>query len=558
MKKSNRIITFASLASVALLTGCIEETLPESSTATAEQINASPAALEASLAGVPSAMSKGYYVYGKQEHETDMAYPAYCIAQTELLGDMYPLGSNSGYDWYRSYNVGCATGSFGSNTYFAYLPWFTFYKFIKVCNDVISVVDVETEESPSKLCIVGQAYAARAFDYYMLSVLYEPVASKYVDCSAVLGSNPPHTALTVCKVTETTTAEEAKNNPRMTHDEAVALMLSDLDKAEYCFAAEDGPGHNLPNLATVYGLKAKVHLWDENYAKAAEYARMAIEAFGGAPMTKAQWLDKSSAFSVANDAWMWYVTYSAEEMGNLCNFIGWISGEADWGYASLTCPGIDKSLYDQIGVNDFRRASFLDPDREETLKWYNGKYENMTVRDKSFIEDAPDYLSIKFRCKDGDWENYAVGGASDVPIMRVEEMYLIEALAKGKQNVGDGIVALNNFVKTYRDPAYNCTAATEREFELAALTQMRIEFWGEGNAFPVAKRVQPGVMQNYEGTNAPSDIFKFNCEGGKPNWTLVIPTYETQSNQVLQDQNNPDPSQSVPYPSPVGEYSQPK
>ena len=95
-----------------------------------------------------------------------------------------------------------------------------------------------------------------------------------------------------------------------------------------------------------------------------------------------------------------------------------------------------------------------------------------------------------------------------------------------------------------------------REFQLEVLKQMRIEFWGEGNAFPTAKRLKPGVIQNYEGTNVPVDTYKINCQGIKPNWNLVIPIDEIDSNVALQGMNNPDPSNAIPSrPTPIGEYA---
>ena len=38
-------------------------------------------------------------------------------------------------------------------------------------------------------------------------------------------------------------------------------------------------------------MRAKVALWDEDYAKAAEYARKAINASGATPMSESEWLD---------------------------------------------------------------------------------------------------------------------------------------------------------------------------------------------------------------------------------------------------------------------------
>jgi hypothetical protein len=110
-------------------------------------------------------------------------------------------------------------------------------------------------------------------------------------------------------------------------------------------------------------------------------------------------------------------------------------------------------------------------------------------------------------------------------------------------------------MKNYRQPNYNCTLSDLRAFQLEVLTQMRIEFWGEGNAFPSAKRLKPGVIQNYEGTNAPSDIFKINCEGIKPIWNLVIPISEVQANVALEGMNNPDPTAKVTGPTPIGAYA---
>lgn len=548
--------SYLPLMGVALLgfSACIEETFPEDDFATTEQVSASPSAIKASALGLPAAMAQGYYVYESQVHETDMAYPQYMIAQTELLGDMYPEGSNSGYDWYRNYNT--FDRDFGENSYFAYLPWFTAYKLIKTNNDILGAVDFASPDVSDEIKYYGAvASACRAFNYYLLTVFYQPVENIYTDCSKVKD-------LTVPKVTEKTTREEAKTNPRLTRAEMKEFILSDLDRADSVYNAlgaakvkELNLGKTVPSLAVIYGLKAKTYMWFEDYANAATYAQKAIDASGASPVTAAQWEDPTTGFVSANQAWMWYLHYDAENMGNLCNFIGWISGEADWGYSSLTCPAIDKSLYDKIGKNDFRHTTFLNPAKYD---YYNYK----TSRDEAFINDAPDYLSLKFRCLSGDWQTYTVGGAVDVPVMRVEEMQLlaIEAKAMASKDFATGVAELTNWVQTYRDPEYMTKASDERSFEIAVLDQLRIEFWGEGNAFPTAKRIKPDVIQNYEGTNAPANIFKVNCKGIKPNWNFVIPVKETQSNQTLHDTNNPDPSGSATIPTasrptPVGEFA---
>ena len=525
-------------ASVAL-TSCIEETFPEYSAATSEQISASADAMEAALRGIPASMAQGYYVYGSQVHETDMAYPAYMIAQTEFLGDMFP-GGDSGYDWYYAYNS--TNGNMSATSYPSYLCWFTFYKFIKGANDIIATVDMnDPNVTDAVKGAAGVAYATRAFNYYMLTVFYEPKANIYTDCSKVLG-------LTVPKVTEATTNDIAKNNPRMTHDEMIEFIISDLEIAEGALKNYTPESKLLPNLAVVYGIRAKVHMWDEDYENAAKYARLAIETSGATPVTDSQWNDVATGFNTANQAWMWFFRYDVENMGNLCNFTGWMSGEAAWGYSKLSRPVIDRRLYESIPYSDFRKKTFIDPDRE--------KHPRATVRDAEWLAEAPDYLSLKFRCKNEDFEAYNIGGVVDVPVMRVEEMYFIEAEAIAHtQGVAAGKALLEDFMKAYRDPSYACLIEELREFQIEVLRQMRIEFWGEGCAFQQAKRIQPGIMQNYTGTNAPDENTLVNCEGMKPNWNMVIPESEVTSNIALKDMNNPNPTKTVLCPSEENKYA---
>ena len=63
----------------------------------------------------------------------------------------------------------------------------------------------------------------------------------------------------------------------------------------------------------------------------------------------------------------------------------------------------------------------------------------------------PEYTGIKFRCKNGEQRDFNVGAAADYPLMRIEEMYLIEAEALAmSQGLSTGKQALENFITTYR------------------------------------------------------------------------------------------------------------
>lgn len=528
MKKIVYTLSILALATVAL-SGCIKETFPQGSTATAEQVGGSSTALEASMSGIPAQMAQGYLVYGSQTHEADMGYPSFMMQFTELMGDIFPQGSNTGYDWFFNWNT-CRANS--PTSYLAYIPWRTLYMFVKSANDIIGAVNAETANA-SQLAYLGMGYAYRAFDYYHLMNMYEPVLNQYTDCSKVQG-------LTVPIVTDQTAETDGKNNPRATHDEMVAFILSDLDKAEEYLKDYTATDLHYPSIAVVYGLKAKVYMSDKQYANAEKYARMAINASpNAAPLTQTQWEDPKTGFNTANAAWMWYISYSAENMGNLCNWIGWIAAEADWGYSSLTIPGINRWIYDRIPDTDFRKHSWVDPAKYD---YYNYQ----TCRDKEWVEALPAYTSLKFRCVGGDYTTYSIGGVCDVPLMRIEEMYYIEAEAKGLQgDLAAGAQLLQSFVSKYRQPDYTCSFKSVDSFEDEILFQKRVEFWGEGIAFFDAKRMQAGTLQAYEGTNAPGTTSRLNAVGIKPNWNYVIPQSEVSNNVALEGLNNPDPTQTI-------------
>ncbi len=546
MKKSIYIFTATALAALTL-SGCIKETFPTDGSVTKAQVDASSISVEAMVNGLPSLMTTSYPIYGvSYQYEYDMAYPAIMIELSECLGDFYPLGSTD-YDWYSPWNTCTRCGSSYAQTY---MPWRTLYLFIKSANSVIDSIDLESEDiTPSERQYAAIARTARAFYYYTLMVMYEPVDNIYTDCSAVLG-------YTVPIITESTGEDEAMSNPRASHEDMVEFILSDLETAEEQFTLaeiEDETGalsdsRLFPTLAAVYAIRAKTYMWDENWEYAAEAASAAIE-LSGAPMTEAQLTDATTGFNTATDGWIWYIHYDAENTSNLCNYIGWVSAESDWGYASLTNPGIDRSLYEKISDTDYRKHQFLDPDK---LSYY--AYES--VRGSSFINKLPDYSSIKFRCVGGNYSDDTVGALADVPVIRVEEMYYILAEATGHASgAASGESILNSFMQSYRDPSYNFEASDADALALEVLNQMRVEFWGEGTAFATAKRLKPGVMQSYSGTNAPGDSFKINCEGIKPNWNFVIPDAEAQSNTSIV--NNPDPTSPVATPCDEGVYGKP-
>lgn len=85
-------------------------------------------------------------------------------------------------------------------------------------------------------------------------------------------------------------------------------------------------------------------------------------------------------------------------------------------------------------------------------------------------------------------------------MMRVEEMYLIEAEATAHYDAATGKSLLQSFMAN-RDPAYTVPAANDLIDEI--IFQKRIEFWGEGVIFYDLKRLNIGMHNGDTGTNAP-------------------------------------------------------
>ena len=552
---------FVAAASATLLTGCIKETFPMEGAATSDQMAQSTAGMAASVDGIVAQTYQPYYFYGSgNQIEFDISYAGLLITYARMTNDIVNNSATIGYDWWTGY-AGAYGYSMRYNSDRQVIPYMTLYKIIKSANDIIGPLAGLEELNADQKGYLGTAYVYRALMYHDLYNMYLPAPNKYTDCSQVEGLTTPIIVSSAEQETEYKSARAPK-------EAMSAFVLSDLDKAEALLADYTPATGRFPGMAVVYGLKARMYLAMEEYANAATYARKAIDASGKTPLTAAQWHDPATAFcdAAGNNSWMWYYNISGNNMGNLCNPTGFLAGESDWGYNSLTQMAIHKWLYDRLNRTDFRKRSFLDPDRETYPASYYEWCSESYLKAYPF-EEQPDYKSFKIRCKAGDWETYSVGGAVDWPIMRVEEMYLIEAEAIGmSQSEAAGIAKLEEFMKTYRDPEYSYAKAestfTEgfvKSFQEEVLFQKRVEFWGEGVGFFDAKRIRPGVKTWYPGSNVIHDTMKYDIEEVSPYWNFVIPINEIENNDYIDvadgvvteidgvktTLNNPDPTNKV-------------
>ena len=572
MKMKNNILRIFIILSITFSSaGCLSEAYQKGSIVAADRLGQMDDAivLEAMIKGIPTSMmsaNAGGYAsqYG---YHADYGISAIHLMTDYMLEDM-TIGGNIGYSWFSGFLTNLSMGpEYVSSGYI----WQCYYSWIGTANTVIEIAGEITEDSAAAVRnYVGHAYAYRAMCYLDLARLYEPKENKYVSVDPKIISE----GWSVPIVTESTTEDEKKNNPRVTRDSLYSFIFSDLEKAENYIDPTVNAYHS-PTLAAVYGLYARAYIElaavyndKEYYKTAAEYAEKAILKSGRTLLTEAQWHDPVNGFNNgnANNAWIWGLTSSSQNIAPVVSSVAHLSSEAIWAYGILSLPSISMATYNNISEGDFRKKSWLS---EDSASWKTAGYkfagsdepisgnESFGIYNLAdyFMYSAKPYTSLKFRPMAGACMDYVAGGPAEHPLMRVEEMYFIimEATLYTK-GLEEAKKLLEDFVsKRYvadaglQDKYDNIASISGNDaFIKAMLFQKRVEFWGEGVLIFDYKRLNQGIRRGYPGTNFPSTA-RFNTEGPSPQWNLVIPRTEyTYNKGVVPEQNNPDPTGKLP------------
>ncbi len=515
------------------LTGCMDE-IEVTQVATEGQVSGSTTATEALVQAMPASFNSvdngllntnnwhGAFGYGSQMYQRDL-----------MTGDLALVGDHSSH-----FNSFSRNQNLGEDYIFAGYVWSYYYGFILTSNNVISGVDPETATS-AQLGYLGAGYAFRAFCYLDLARMLEFLPNdifpdgKNSDGKVV-------TNLTVPIVEAGMSEEDARNNPRATRQEMYDFILGDLDKAEeYIVNIQSTNGKTLPDLACVYGLKARLYMWVEDYANAEKYARLAINTATVSPMTENDCLNITTGFNDISK-WMWGATQNSESRtvtSGIVNWTSWVSNQTTFGYTGFGTNMynyIDLSMYNRISDTDFRKKEFVAPAGSAL------EGENLYLPGQEGA--IPEYAALKFRPNEGNADDYMTGAAASVPIMRVEEMYFIEAEAAAHQSADRGKQLVESFMTTYRDPEYTCNVSSTDDVVEEIVFQKRVELWGEGQTFFDIKRLNYSVTRAYDGSLF-EPLSRYNTNG-RPAWmNIVITRNEMMNNYALEGYNNPDPSE---------------
>ena len=150
------------------------------------------------------------------------------------------------------------------------------------------------------------------------------------------------------------------------------------------------------------------------------------------------------------------------------------------GYAGMWAERpIHSYLYARLNPTDVRRGWWLNktdnPDPDAATSGYACLLpSNLPNTLASGVKARSEYVSVKFRSYNGDWNN------TDLIYMRAEEAVFIKAEAEAHSNIAAAKKTLKDYVTTYCDPGYDITAASLDDVVEEIILQKRIEMWMEG------------------------------------------------------------------------------
>ena len=527
MKKIKYI---ASALMAATVVGCSDmNTEPLGSTVTtdqkAEATASNPARTEASV----NAISAMFYDFGKnldESYHNDLKYP-FVMLITDCRG-MDLVSDKIGYNWFASAVDYSDLNYNGSSTY---MYWTTFYKQLNTVNNVVAMIEPAPEDN-QLMYYLAQALAVRAFDYFYLAQMYQQtyVGNENRPCVPLITDKNMHVVATDgCK--------------RATVAEVYKQIMDDLDAAIEMLekTTVKRADKRYVDAAVAYGIRARVNLVMNNWDEAAADAAKAIELTEATPYTAEQ-VKKPGMSEIEDNSWMWGMLVAETDRPVTSGICNWPShmGTFGYGYASVGAwRKISVSLYDAIPATDVRKGWFLD---ENSYSPY------LTTEQVNYVisNEIPAYTHVKF----GTYKDVlgTSTNANDIPLMRVEEMYLI--LAEAQAMAGDvaaGAATLQSFVTEFRDPAYVCEATEAVRVQNAVWMQRRIELWGEGFSYFDILRLNKGVDRRGTGFEA---AYVYNIPAGDPALIYRIPKTEIEGNPALEESDN---NEAASEPEPVVE-----
>lgn len=531
-----KIYLLATLGLAGMLTSCYDlNTEPQGSAITeperAESFESDPSNIAALSNGIYSNYTGFQLVYGEN---MDFGYPSIML-QLDCRTAGFINSNPTVYAWF--FQPTAYMDNTANNAYVS-IRWRTPYNTIYTCNQLLATINPETDDNLSKY-YRGQAYGNRAFSYWVLAQLFQ---FNYVG-----HQNDLCVPIVTEENMETVGTEGA---PRATVQEVYDLIISDLTTGIELMtgnpSAVRGSSRSdkrFMDVNVLYALRARTYLCMGEYAKAAADAQTVISAGGFSPLSSNAAIGPGFNDLSANN-WIWGLYYTYETTPGLYTLAGFL-GSYCFGYAAAgEFKLINSNLFNQISDSDPRKLWWISPSGNSNAQYY-------TAADGNAVEylqgnGVPTYAVTKFAPYDNVLGQSV--NESDVPIIRIEEMYYILAEAKGLgSSIAEGVQVLENFVNSYRwlnkTSPYTCQATTPEDFIDEIFFQRSVEFWGEGMTYYDIMRLgKPIDRRNSNWTSAANNTasFAYYIEPTNPVLISPIPTSEIDNNkQISESDQNP-------------------
>ena len=513
----------------------IDEQTPQSGALTTEQVQetnqAMPSRLQATFDGMFNFMAKPYGAYPTSTRADDFGFVMAALSLDFEGADM--TSDDNGYNWFSTANEYSNRNPNYANPFIRYkVP----YTEIGLANDFIASVPEETAATPAGKNQIAQARALRCFSYMALAPYFQGNYAQHADdpCIPLLIEGTDFT-----------------NNPRATVREVYDYIIKELTELIPDLGGLDRSSKAYVNENVAYGLRARAYLAMGKYAEAAADAEKAQQGFTPASIAE---VSVPAFCRLSEHNWIWGINVFDDLVKSAgyptcSSWLSAFSGDA-YGPACQVIPCINVLLYNKISETDVRKGWWLDGNKHSPnwadLVWVDPSDASLYAKGDAIADfETSDgnkttflpYTNIKFGQKSG------IGNSlnnSDFPLMRVEEMILIQAEGLAKSgNEGQARQILENFVRTYRDPEYNSNASG-RSLADEIWFQRRVELWGEGFFMSDARRLNKPIVRIHSadsktnGSNL-SAAFQFNISPDNAYLNMRFPTTEMNNNRGIVD-----------------------
>lgn len=486
------------------MSSCLEEALE---TAPTDSMSGTGLLANANSALVPlNGIYRSMYEAWSPSDNTHQAFgiSAYNLMADVMGEDLIMASMGSGWFWYDClYNV---KSRFNSTMWRSYDLWNAYYTWVSNANYILAAETTMSGEQNDINYVIGQAYAIRAYSYFMLAQTF---ARTYKG----------HETEPCCPIYTEATVAGTEGKPRSTVAEVYDRITKDINKAVELLKDTERKHITHIGYDVALGLQARIALVMEDYETAANASVNAIKA-SGCSIVNSMVINDASAKNV-----MWGATIIADQSGKYASFFSHMDSRSSYGGKSL--KQINKKLYDLISEDDIRKG-WWDPNDKNNK---NGGYQQ-----KKFL-----FSDIQTWTGDYVW-------------MRVEEMYLTAAEAycrlSNEPEAKKYLEALMN-VRTGNKYTCNKTGAT-----LGALTsdvtgslleeiinQRRIELWGEFGRVYDIRRLKQGFVRTLD-MGWPEDALLKNRPTNDPEnymWVLTIPQTEFDGNVNMDPEKDQNP-----------------